>query len=75
MRPIYKTVLRVTVYSEDGSPLEGCSLADMGEAIDIGDDIGEVETVSRETITDPAQLHRELLAIGNDGTFFGEVDE
>ncbi len=67
---VYKTILRVTIYSQDPSPVESAGLEELGRAIDTGDDIGDVVVLSRRTLTDPKQIRSELLSIGNDGMFF-----
>lgn len=70
---VYKTVVTVTVLSDyelpDGVTLEEIAAeADDGSMI-CGCDWGETERVPAN------QVHQELLAVGNDGSFFGDDDD
>jgi hypothetical protein len=68
---IYKTIITVTVLST--LPLEFDSLEELGREIDSGDSIGNVEVGSHIKL-DQDRVNEELLNIGNDGTFFDDVD-
>ncbi len=75
--PVQKLVLQVTVMcatdnlQEAVDAYSGMSLAQVGEAITFGEDIGSgVQIASSETLSDPDQVKKELLEIGNDGSFF-----
>lgn len=69
-KKIYKTELRVIVFSEEPLDFNFVSLEDLAASIHTGDNIGDVTIVSRSEITDPGVVRDELLAIGNDGEFF-----
>lgn len=77
MKKIYKHVVEVVVLSEDES-LERClgsewELSDLEQAISTGDCIGTYS--HKETQELPAdEVETELIAIGNDGTFFDDLD-
>lgn len=66
-----KTVLTVTVLSpHDGPCVENMDLDRVASAIDTGDLIGQVEVTS--VVGVPVKdIKKELIAIGNDGLFFG----
>ncbi len=75
MRPkIYKHVFSVTVLSEDKDELPQMELCDVLQAIDSGDDIGQAKHVSVEEVP-ASKVDEELLALGNDGSFFGPDDD
>lgn len=74
---IYKHVVHVVVFSEHPTLEETLGddwcLQDVDWAITDGDCIGNVTHESTEPV--PAdRLHEELMAIGNDGTFFDDLD-
>jgi hypothetical protein len=70
---IYKTTYKVVVLS-DGPIDGGADLENVLREMNEGCLIGETEFVSCDPV-DPSAVHKELLAIGNDGTFFGPYDE
>jgi len=73
-RRIFKTVFTVTVLSEDMPISPDTDMEDVLNYINTGDGIGQVELASADSI--PAdKIEAELLAIGNDGTFFNMGDE
>lgn len=75
---IYKMHIALTVMLEADSEAEACSLITnstldaVAYAIDEGEWIGMSKLEESEEVT-PGNLHDELLAIGNDGTFFSEL--
>jgi hypothetical protein len=69
---IYKTIITVTVLSD--TPLEFDDLAELEHAISYGDCVGMHE-VGTHQVVDPQCVSTELLALGNDGTFFDSLDE
>ena len=75
---IFKMHIALTVLLEADNEVEACSLitnstlADIAHATDEGEWIGMSKLEESEEVT-PGNLHGELLAIGNDGTFFGEI--
>jgi hypothetical protein len=70
---IVKTKVLVTVLSEDVPP-EFDSLEELARFIDYGDGIGQYSVESHEEV--PAdKVEEELIAIGNDGTFFDVPEE
>lgn len=72
MAKIFKHIYTVVVLS-DSDALETDSLHILADSIDTGEDIGQFEHTSTEEV--PAeQVKSELLAIGNDGTFFDSLD-
>ena len=71
--PVYKSVFRVTVLSDTMRVGSG-DMADVLREIDCGDSIGTVVTTTLNAIVPPETLKAELLAIGNDGTFFGDLN-
>lgn len=77
MKQIYKHTIVVTVLSEHSCTLaafgDDWSLHDVADAITSGDSIGSVIHESTATV-DPQDTKNELLAIGNDGTFFDDLD-
>lgn len=72
---IRKAIITVTVLYDDAisGPPGHLELSTLAEALD-DDMIGQVEDTSDEPV--PAdRVEQELLAIGNDGTFFGDSDD
>ncbi len=70
---IYKHKFLVTVLSKE-SNLDGISLE--GIADDIkgnGDDIGDFRHIE-QVVVPPEKVREELLALGNDGSFFDEIE-
>lgn len=68
---IYKTVINVIILSEDRPFGNGeWDLKDAQYFIEEGDGIGTYEIESIDEVPD-GKVEDELLAIGNDGTFFG----
>lgn len=75
---VYKHVVKVVILSETAS-LEEClgdewNLQDIEYAITDGDCIGMTSHESTEIVADD-DVENELIAIGNDGTFFEEIKE
>lgn len=73
---IHKTKVEVTVLSDGPLPdftdeAERSWLAWLAEDIDTGTSIGAWTVVSDEVV-EPANVERELVLVGNDGTFFSE---
>lgn len=73
MEPVYKTTFEVVVFSQEPLTQEH-DLADLAYEMSEGDMIGAYKTVKVETITDSEELNKELVAIGNDGSFFFEEE-
>ena len=69
---ILKRQFLVTVLSRESDPLEFDTLSELDEAISEGPHIGSWERVAGQTIVHERELRDELLAIGNDGTFFDD---
>lgn len=74
---IYKHVVVVTILSEDAE-LEAVlgrewELPDLHEAITTGACIGSFEHTA-SGIVPPKDVEKELIALGNDGTFFSALD-
>lgn len=72
----YKHELKITILSEsetleDALRSEHLDLSIVDEAISSGDCLGMVEYVKTENVTDITQACKDL---GNDGTFFDEID-
>ncbi len=67
-RKFYKTVIQVTVLSED--PFEWKSLADVDWAITDGDCVGSVRQESA-SVLDAQQTVDALTAMGSEPSFFG----
>jgi hypothetical protein len=72
---IYKTQFKITVLSEDVPYEPGYDdydpfgLLEINAAIVEGDCIGDVEALGSSVVPDQ-DVEKELIAIGNDGTFF-----
>jgi hypothetical protein len=74
-KKVYKTTLVVTILSEHSPEnIEHFSLADVDEWIDTGDAIGNFKLTKCDLITDKKTIQKELLALGNDGSFFDSLD-
>lgn len=76
MTELIKTVIEVIVLSRRGdvAPCEFAELSDVLEAMNTGQFVGTSATRSVHVV--PADLAREeLLAVGNDGRFFDELDD
>jgi len=72
--PIFKHVFTVVVLSEtDTLPFE--SLEEIAYAITEGEDIGTWSQQSVDRLDDPDKIRDELIAIGNDGSFFDGPEE
>ena len=70
MKRIRKTVFTVTVLSEEGEiPPGQLELETVLSEMDDGPYIGQCTTESEDWL-DPVKVQDELLALGNDGTFF-----
>lgn len=72
---IRKVIIGVTLlmHEADEDRLSTMSLARIGEEIDFGDMVGAFAITSSSALSHGA-VARELLALGNDGTFFGELE-
>lgn len=76
MTKIIKSTIQFNVFHRDDVDLSHLTLKQILEDCDFGDLIsGSVDTSVAKTITDSKELHNELLAIGNDGTFFDDDNE
>jgi hypothetical protein len=73
--PVHKVTLTITVLAHADSQdhvlnaYSNMSLSQIEEAIEFGEDVGMVELTSVETVPDD-EIKDELIALGNDGTFF-----
>ncbi len=75
MDKIVKTTFLVTVLHENTTDVPNWSLESISSELDEGNIIGQVQHLGTLPVL-PERLHDELLAVGNDGTFFGsERDE
>ncbi|BBA65179.1 hypothetical protein [Xanthomonas phage XacN1] len=75
MSNVRKSVLQFVVYHTDDDKLENYTLLDILDECDTGNMIrGSVDTVLSELVPDES-LKSELIAIGNDGTFFDYPNE
>jgi hypothetical protein len=72
--PVYKHVFRLVVLTEAESANYSDDLYALAYAISEGEDIGQCCHESVERIEDGDRIVRELLDVGNDGTFFDEWD-
>jgi hypothetical protein len=78
--PVQKMIIQITVLTDTETPerasalFSGMELSEIADAMDVGEDIGgPIRIASVETL--PAdRVKDELLAIGNDGTFFDLAD-
>ncbi len=72
---IRKITICVTLlmHESDEDRLSTMSLARIGEEIDFGDMVGTFAIASSESLSSDG-VAQELLALGNDGTFFGEPE-
>ena len=76
MPKIIKSTIQFNVFHRDDVDLSHLTLKQILEDCDFGELIsGSVDIAVAKTITDPDELHKELLAIGNDGTFFDDGNE
>lgn len=73
MTPIRKIIINITLLAEEQDALrvDEYSLQDIHHAMTEGELIGCYNIVSNDTVA-PENVKDELLAIGNDGFFFGE---
>ena len=67
--PVFKSVFRVTVLTTNQHVASG-ELEEALREIDHGDSIGQIERTTLNAIVPADEIRAELLAIGNDGTFF-----
>lgn len=73
-RKILKTTLTLTVLHHEDIDIANMSIDDIAYQIGDGESIGDMKTVSTEPV--PAdKVQEELLAIGNDGSFFDGLDD
>jgi hypothetical protein len=72
-RKIYKHTFKVTVLSDNAESVPEMSLEDIAHSINEGDDIGMLEHTDVQEVP-PDKVQVELLLIGNDGTFFDDLD-
>lgn len=70
----FKTTFTVTVLSEDAPVSSDMEMIDLIREMDSGDLIGQVDLTSADEVP-LDKIEDELLAIGNDGTFFNLGDE
>jgi hypothetical protein len=76
---VYKHVVKITILStdenvEDSFGNKDWDLSDVQYAITEGDCIGSVDHDSTEEV--PAlEVEKELISLGNDGTFFDDLDD
>jgi hypothetical protein len=68
---IIKTVIQVTVLHREDETVEGVPLSVIGHEIEDGDWLGACEVIASAPV-DADRLEAEQVALGNDGTFFGE---
>ena len=68
---VRKTVIEFTVYHRDFDDPASMDLADVISECDTGSMIGQVTDVKESTVPD-GNVVDELIAIGNDGSFFDE---
>ena len=73
---IRKVTIGVTLlmHESEEDRLSTMSLARIGEEMDFGDMVGSFAIISSLPVA-PETLRQELLALGNDGTFFGEAED
>jgi hypothetical protein len=75
---IRKTVLAVVILSKGGEQLEFDDLEELGRMINDGEASGEL--IGKHTEADSVviekieRIQQELTKIGDDGTFFGDLD-
>lgn len=69
----HKHTFVVTVLTDDNPDYDPESLEALGYDISEGEYIGDFRKVSTVEVT-KAELHQELVALGNDGTFFDYDD-
>ena len=69
MRKFFKTVITVTVLSEDGPVSPECKLDDIAYGVMQGDWSGQVEHDGGTELT-PKQAAKALIAQGSDPSFF-----
>ena len=74
MWQIKKTIIQVTVLHRGEDSLDGMSLGILGEYIDDGAGIGQSTVISTEVLPGK-QVKHELLALGNDGSFFSDGED
>ena len=73
-RKFFKTTFTITVLTEDGPISDSADIIDVVRDFTDGDSIGHIERSAADEV--PAdKINDELLAIGNDGTFFSMGDE
>lgn len=70
---IIKTIIQVTVlHDENAVPPTRMCLGDIAQEMDEGCFVGNYEVVSSDPLENDQVVLDELLAVGNDGTFFEE---
>jgi len=69
---IFRTTYTVTILSED--PLGDQPLNELLEDMTDGDCIGLVEQTNEEVLRGKAAIQAALIAVNNDGSFFGDED-
>ena len=68
---ITKTTLQFVILHEAADDLSDYTLLDLLDECNTGRMIrGSVENVATETFSSHKRIEKELLAVGNDGTFF-----
>lgn len=78
--PVHKLTITLTVLTDQESAAQAeeqyrnMDIDEIFASISNGEDIGGIKIESVETVK-PSDLEAELLEIGNDGTFFGYLEE
>lgn len=70
---ISKTIITITVLHDSVDDLDFIELGQIIDAMNEGDMIGMSKITSTEHVA-PEKVRDELLAVGNDGTFFDAID-
>lgn len=73
-KDIMKTTITLTILHHKDSDIQNMSLADIVYQIDDGDCIGDAKNVTTEPVPED-KVNDELLAMGNDGSFFDGLDD
>ena len=73
-KPIYKTVIRVEILSDDEIGVDGMSLSDIGYEIDEGGWSGRIETVVENQKLSGKNAVKAIEKQGSDPSFFGMDD-
>lgn len=73
VKKIWKTVYKFVVLSEEPIPAKS-EFPDIMEECETGRYIGDV-VLSSSKVMKPERVKRQLLNMGNDGTFFDDIDD